>query len=316
VAVAFSASAQWRRTGDEKVAATLVTRRGLELYVLAFLFRIQAWILGWSSPTALLKVDILNVMGPTIAAAGILWGAVHSTRSRLVAFSVTAVALPLLTPLIASAPIAALPDPIEAYIRPVGGLSNFVFFPWSAFVFAGVIVGLVLDATTFDKEARANTWIFIVGSTIAATAFAASHQPSLYPHSSFWHTSPTFFFIRAGLMTAAIGAAYAWQSRPGGVQKWSPLRQMGRSSLFIYWIHVEMVYGLISLPLHKALTLPQSLLLFAVFSVFMLGCSIAKERVQKRFRKGSEKVPTGFKVQNVQGSERSRVQKVRSLLNL
>ena len=54
---------------------------------------------------------------------------------------------------------------------------------------------------------------------------------------------------------------------------------MGRSSLFIYWIHVEMVYGLISLPLHNALTLPQSLLLFVVFSGFMLGCSIAKDRV-------------------------------------
>ena len=80
-------------------------------------------------------------------------------------------------------------------------------------------------------------------------------------------------------MIAAIGVAYLWQSRPGGLQKWSPLRQMGRSSLFIYWIHVEMVYGLISLPLHNALTLPQSLLLFVMFSGFMLGCSIAKDRV-------------------------------------
>ena len=41
----------------------------------------------------------------------------------------------------------------------------------------------------------------------------------------------------------------------------------------------EMVYGLISLPLHNALTLRQSLLLFVLFSGFMLGCSIAKDRV-------------------------------------
>ena len=32
--------------------------------------------------------------------------------------------------------------------------------------------------------------------------------------------------------------------------------QLGRTSLFIYWIHVELVYGLISLPLHRALSLP------------------------------------------------------------
>jgi hypothetical protein len=54
---------------------------------------------------------------------------------------------------------------------------------------------------------------------------------------------------------------------------------MGRSSLFIYWIHVEMVYGLISLPLHNALTLPQSLFLFVLFSCFMLVCSLVKDRM-------------------------------------
>jgi uncharacterized membrane protein len=299
VVVALSASAKLRRTGDENVAASQVVRRGFEIYLLAFLFRIQAWILGWSSPAALLKVDILNIMGPTIAAAGALWGIVHSTRSRLVAFTVVALALPLLTPLIAASPMAALPDPLEAYIRPIAGLSNFVFFPWAAFVFAGAIVGLALDSTPFETEGRANVWIFVTGAAIAAGAFAASYQPSPYPHSSFWHTSPCFFFLRAGLMTAAVGAAYAWQSRPGGVQKWSPLRQMGRSSLFIYWIHVEMVYGLISLPLHKALTVWQSFVMFALFSIFMLGCSIAKdrmsERVQKGFREGSGKVQKGFR---------------------
>jgi len=183
----------------------------------------------------------------------------------------------LLTPLIVTAPIARLPDPIEAYVRPIAGLSNFVFFPWSAFVFAGATIGLVLDATPSAREARANLWLFLIGLAIAAGALAASYLPIPYPHSSFWHTSPSFFYIRAGLMTAAIGAAYAWQSRPGGLERWSPLRQMGRSSLFIYWIHVEMVYGLISLPVHNALTLPQSLVLFVVFSSFMLVCSIAKD---------------------------------------
>ena len=38
-------------------------------------------------------------------------------------------------------------------------------------------------------------------------------------------------------------------------RRWSPLQAFGRSSLFVYWIHVEMVYGLISLPLHGALSL-------------------------------------------------------------
>ena len=80
-------------------------------------------------------------------------------------------------------------------------------------------------------------------------------------------------------MTAVLGFAYAWELRPGGAQRWSPLGQLGRTSLFIYWIHVEMVYGLISLPLHKRLSWGQSWLALALFCVLMLLCSIAKDRV-------------------------------------
>jgi uncharacterized membrane protein len=278
VAVSLSAAAKLRRTGDHRRASVLVVRRGVEIFALAFLFRLQAWILGWSSPKALLKVDILNIMGPSIAATGAVWGATRSTTGRLIAFAVATAAVALLTPLIHIAPIHALPDPIEAYIRPTSNLSNFVFFPWAAFVFAGAIPGLLIDITPASREPRLNWWLFVAGVVIAIVSLAASYLPSPYPQSSFWTTSPSFFFLRLGLLIAAIGAAYAWQARPGGREKWSPLRQLGRTSMFIYWIHVEMVYGLISLPLHKALTLPQALIAFAFFTVFMLACSIVKDR--------------------------------------
>jgi fucose 4-O-acetylase-like acetyltransferase len=65
--------------------------------------------------------------------------------------------------------------------------------------------------------------------------------------------------------------------------KWSPLIQLGRTSLFIYWIHVEMIYGLVSRPIHHSLSLTQALLAYVLFAVFMLGCSIAKERVVQAY---------------------------------
>ena len=109
--------------------------------------------------------------------------------------------------------------------------------------------------------------------------YKRQYLPSPFPNAYFWTTSPAFFFLRVGLMTAAIWAAYQWESRPGGAIKWSPMRQLGRTSLFIYWIHVEMVYGLISLPLHKSLSLRQALFALVVFTLFMLICSIVKDRV-------------------------------------
>jgi uncharacterized membrane protein len=278
LAVALSASAKFRRTGDRVAASSAVFGRGLEIFGLAFLFRIQAWALGWSSPLALLKVDILNIMGPSIAAAGTLWGLAGSARARLLAFSGITLALTLLTPLIRYAPIQSLPDPVEAYIRPVPYLSNFVFFPWGIFVLAGVIPGLLLDATPALRERRMNAYLVAGGLAVSLGSMAAVYIASSYASSDFWSTSPSYFFFRAGLMTAGIGVAFAWESRPGGRAKWSPLRQLGRSSLFVYWIHVELVYGLISRPLHRSLTLTEALIALSLFSALMLLCSVVKDR--------------------------------------
>jgi uncharacterized membrane protein len=292
VALALAIGSRLRKGSSDAEAVRLARRRAWQIVGLAFLFRLQSAVLGAGGLQSLLKVDILNIMGPSILAAAALWGAGRSPRGRLIAFTAATVGLVMLTPIIRAAPLAALPDPIEAYIRPVANLSNFVLFPWAGFTFAGAIVGVLLDLTPTPRESRVNAALFVTGLAISAAALAASYLPSPYASSNFWTTSPCYFFLRAGLMAAAVGAAYAWQSRPGGLAKWSPLRQLGRTSLFIYWIHVEMVYGLISLPLHKALTLPQALIALALFAAFMLICSMAKDRVVEWWReRGSGPTP-------------------------
>ena len=79
-------------------------------------------------------------------------------------------------------------------------------------------------------------------------------------------------------MTATIAMAYAWEAMRQGRARWSPMQQLGRTSLFIYWIHVEMVYGLISLPLHKGLSFAGAWIALGAFCVFMLICSLGKDR--------------------------------------
>ena len=279
VAVALSAGSKLRRSGDIAAAARAVRWRGLEIFGLAFLFRLQAWILGWAPPRTLLRVDILNIMGPSIAVAAALWGTVSTFPRRVAVFAIATLSVSLLTPAIRALPwLAILPDPIEAYVRPVQGISSFVMFPWAAFVFAGALIGLLIGETrTGDEERRLNIWLGIAGSALAVVAYLLSFRPNPFLRSDFWTTSPSFFLMRVGLMTAAIAIAYAWQSRPGGAGKWSPVAQLGRTSLFIYWIHVEMVYGLISLPLHKSMTLGQAWIACGVFCLFMLFCSVAKD---------------------------------------
>jgi uncharacterized membrane protein len=286
VSVALSAGSKARRSADPQAASRAVARRGLEIFILAFLFRVQAWLLGLGSPWGLLRVDILNVMGPAIMTAAWLWGLVRAPGPRCLLFAAAAAMMSLLTPIVRAAPaLAAIPDPLEAYLRPVPDFTNFMFFPWAGFVFAGGALGVLVDrARTVPAEARLNAGFLLAGSAVAAAAYVMSFQPSPYARSDFWTSSPSFFLLRMGLMTAGLGAAYAWSRRPW-TRRWSPLEQLGRTSLFIYWIHVELVYGLISLKLHRALGLGEAATAFVLFAALMLVCSVAKDRVVASWRR-------------------------------
>jgi fucose 4-O-acetylase-like acetyltransferase len=147
-------------------------------------------------------------------------------------------------------------------------------------VTAGVVVGVVLDAARSGASAdrRANLWLGAAGIAMALTARQMSFLPPLDPRSAFWSTSASFFFIRLGLMVAALTAAWLWERRPSAGRRWSPLQAFGRSTLFVYWIHVEMVYGLVSVRFHSAFSLVGAWAALAVFSGFILACVIAKDR--------------------------------------
>lgn len=298
VAVSLSAGSKARRIGDSTAAAALVTKRGLEIFGLAFLFRLQALVVSWGTWRSLLKVDILNIMGPAIMASAALWRSGRTSGGRILVLSLATAAIVFVTPIVrAIDALASLPDPLEGYLRPIPGLSNFVIFPWAAFVSAGAVVGVFVDGTRSNgTERRLNVWLAIAGSLVALGAYCASWLPSPYESSNFWTSSPAFFFLRTGIMTFAIALAYAWQQRPAGATRFSPLQQMGRTSLFIYWIHIELIYGLMVRPLHKSLTLGQAWLGFVIFCLMMLLLSILKERLVNRLPASNFRLPTGFRL--------------------
>ena len=294
VAVALSAGSKFRRTQDAGAASRAVMRRGLEVFALAFVFRFQAWLLGWSHrATDLLKVDILNIMGPAIVFAALLWRAGRCVTQRFCLLAAAAAVVAFITPVLRTLlPPTLLPDALQAYFVPVAGLSNFVFFPWTALVFAGAAIGVLVDsALTPADESRLNMALAAGGAVVVIAAAAGSYLPPLSSSSEFWTTSPSYLFMRAGIAAIAVAACYAWMRISG--HGWSPVAQLGRTSLFIYWIHVEMVYGLISLPLHRRLSLPAAFAAYVVFCAFMLACSLLKDAAVARYRaRQLQKIPT------------------------
>jgi uncharacterized membrane protein len=288
VSVAMASSARARRTGDRAGAAWSVQKRGWQIFGLAFLFRLQSWILSpGATVKGIFKADILNIMGPSIAAAAWIWGRLPDRKARLVVFGALACAFTYATPIIRHAAwVAWLPDPIEWYVRPFPKLSVFTFFPWAGYVFAGALVGEWLDRVKSPAEEwRANQWLAATGALLVAGGYGATSLPSLYPagYSEFWTSSPTYYFIKIGIMLAVMGFIYAYVQRPFSAEPrnpaWSPMLEFGRSSLFVYWIHVEIAYGIFTYPLHRRLPVWGSLAAFVAFSAMLYGATLLKSRI-------------------------------------
>ncbi len=287
VAVSMSAGSKYRQWADMELAVRTVKRRGWQIFGLAFLFRLQSYVLNPGAAwIGLLKVDILNVMGPSIIAAADFWGWFERFRSRVAGFVIVTIGLAMVTPLIRSTPLLNwVPDPVEWYIRPVAGRTNFTLFPWAGFVFAGALVGLFIDRSRDDgSERRVMTLLVVIGALVAALGYGASFLPPIYRVTSFWTSSPTFFFLRCGILALAIVLGYLWESRPFRLTSWQPLVTLGMSSLFVYWIHVEMVYGYLTRSLHHKLEFTRAVAAFFAFAALMYLLVLLKDWVARKWR--------------------------------
>jgi uncharacterized membrane protein len=298
LAVVLSATRTAERTGSRAAAVDAICRRGLEIFILAFLFRLQAFVVSpGSHPVALFRVDILNVMGPAIVAAGIIWAGAPTRTSRAIAFGTAAFAVAMITPIVrASTAVDALPIWFQWYLRPVGDQTTFTLLPWAGFVFAGGMVGsLIADARDAPSERRLQAIFAIAGVALVAGGFYASGRPSLYKASSFWTSSPTWFAIRVGIMMFALSALFAAGRlalvghRPSGAAR--GLERFGRSSLFVYWVHVELVYGYASWLWRHRLPLWVTAVAYATFCVLMYGAIVLRDRVVADWR-ARRTVPT------------------------
>ena len=88
--------------------------------------------------------------------------------------------------------------------------------------------------------------------------------------------------IRVGLLLAILAVTYAWCRWGAGQWGFSPLIQLGQASLLVYWVHIEFVYGRLSIvPKHAAGIRTASFGLFVIF-LAMLLLSMWRTRVKGR----------------------------------
>lgn len=288
VGLALSADSTLRRTGSRAIAIDLACRRGLQIFILAFLFRLQAFVLSpGSHPITLFRVDILNVMGPALVVAGVMWGAMPSVAGRAVLCGLVAAAMAMLTPIVRTAAVVDhLPVWVVWYLRPSGEYTTFTTFPWAGFVFAGTACGVLL-ASGRAVQRRLLIILGFAGLILFGLGLFTASQPSIYRQSSFWTSSPTYFAVRVGVLLIAFPAMYALSTTSRFRPLLRPLERFGRSSLFIYWIHVELVYGYASWAIHRHLPVWGTLIAFLGFSALMYGAAAARDYFVARWGPGA-----------------------------
>jgi uncharacterized membrane protein len=304
LAVVFAATATADRTGRRAVALEAIVRRGLVIFILAFLFRLQALIFSPGNHAVMLfRVDILNIMGPAIVVAGMAWALARSPRRRVAVFAAMAVAFSMLTPVVRASPLVdRLPLWVQWHLRPAGDMTVFTLLPWAGFLFAGAAVGAVLTAARDPRdERRANAALAVCGAALIFAGLYTATRPSIYSSSSFWTSSPTWFAIRVGILTVALSWLYGLEQavrrreamaleEQGGwraalVSSWqAPLERLGRASLFIYWIHVELVYGYFSWLWWHGLPLWATAIAYAIFCALIYRTVAWRDRVVDLWR--------------------------------
>ena len=107
---------------------------------------------------------------------------------------------------------------------------------------------LLLSDWARRNEGRALALMGIGGVALYKLGLFLDAQPrQLYAVYDFWHTSPNFFLCRAGILLVILFGSYAWCRWGAGQWGFSPMVQLGQTSLLVYWVHIEFVYGRFSI---------------------------------------------------------------------
>jgi uncharacterized membrane protein len=258
-------------------------RRAGYLFMLAFLFRIQLWVFGLpSSPwTDLFRVDVLNCMGFAVAVLSIM--AVFSTADRVRLCAALGLTIAGLSPLVSQFDWSGVPVIVKTYIAP--DYLAFGFFPWAAFVAFGMSAGSIIRLLPADRLERAAQWGALLGfGLILGGEYASSFPYSVYPKSEYWLNSPWLILSKTGVVLLILSFAYAWTRHSEG--RWSWVRQFGLTSLLVYWVHIELVYGRWFWFWKENLTATQVTACSVVLILLMLLLSLARTQWRNWARLG------------------------------
>lgn len=278
--MAIKFEAQIARGVDRRTMVRGGVWRGFEVLVLAYLFRVQEYLLSffwdWRD---LLRVDILNCLGASMMLAALIC----APRRGRPQYAVT---LALAAALVAVGPIvgpghhlpAWLPRHLAAYIAGHDKMAAFPLIPPMAWTLVGVAIGHWLVRQNRDPRRLTRAFVIcgVVGlAMVAGVKVVRGINPYVirYPSEVAQQMGVGTFFFRLGAIGMMALLAHAV------VRLWPPprfsvMRVFGQTSLLVYWVHVELVYGLLFKRFADRLSMAWSTVAFVLMTAAMLALSL------------------------------------------
>jgi uncharacterized membrane protein len=295
-----------QRSRDRGVPSSALVRRTLGraglLLGVAFAFRLSMYFASdHPEIDAIFKVDILNCLAVSLALLAPVGGLTNRNARVCTSIGVAAWFAIATSFMWDGGIVAGLPERFAGYFTGRVTNTTFPLFPWAAFAFAGHAVGARIASARGDALNGAMSRLVGAAALAIPLSIALDQLPTLGPHYDYWWTSPNFVMLKTSVLMFLLLACFwfeqlheragtAVRSVMGPIS--GALVQMGRTSLFIYCVHVDLVYGSRAFPdLWKACEIDQASRLLLALTLAMLVSSYAWSWIKTKASAGPARLP-------------------------
>ncbi len=253
VSVALSSEASRDRGAQGAVLIRRTLSRAALLLLVAFLFRLGLFAASdRPDVNAIFRVDILNCLAVSLALLGPL-DLVEVRGSRVFTAVGVAAWFAIATSFVWDGGlVTGLPERLAGYLTGRVPNTAFPIFPWAAYAFAGHAMGSLIAAARRGDLSRTMTRLLAAGLAMIPLSLMLDRLETIGPKYDYWWTSPNFVLIKTGVLILLVWLCFLFEQlvarvgasfRRGLTPVSAAMAQMGRTSLFIYCAHVDLVYG-------------------------------------------------------------------------
>jgi len=241
------------RNEDGKLKSNLIKRRIITALIVLIIGYLLAFPAGrifdlpfiqykyWSY---FFRVNILQLIGITLLWSLFYFRITRKDKSLMILSFSTFIILTVLTPFAPNiSQILSLPEMFDAYLHSGTG-SLFPIIPYSAYLFFGISLGILIKS--WEKEEREKNIIkyFILGGFVLilfSLIFSSGNSTIWSLLTGFSGNNPFIVTLRGGFVMMAIGGLTILHLF---IKKWSGTYSMfGRHALFLYVLHLIIIYG-------------------------------------------------------------------------